>query len=128
MQQGPRVAVIGLDCGTPQLLFGDLAAEVPNIAKLMSEGMYGDLASIAADHGPCLGVRDDGRDARRARDTASATARTRATRVSRSHSGSIDAPAVWDTLGAQGKSSLLIGVPPGFPPPRSSPAGASAAS
>ena len=46
MQQGPRVAVIGLDCGTPQLLFGDLAAEVPNIAKLMSEGMHGDLASI----------------------------------------------------------------------------------
>ena len=46
MQQGPRVAVIGLDCGTPQLLFGDLAAEVPNISKLMSEGMHGDLASI----------------------------------------------------------------------------------
>ena len=46
MQQGPRVAVIGLDCGTPQLLFDDLAAEVPNISKLMAEGMYGDLASI----------------------------------------------------------------------------------
>ena len=23
MRQGPRVAVIGLDCATPQLLFGD---------------------------------------------------------------------------------------------------------
>jgi len=33
------------------------------------------------------------------------------------HSRSITAPAVWDVLGAQGKSSLLIGVPPGFPPP-----------
>ena len=32
MQQGPRVAVIGLDCGTPQLLFDDLADEVPNIS------------------------------------------------------------------------------------------------
>ena len=46
MQQGPRVAVIGLDCGTPQLLFRDLHAEVPNIRKLMGAGMYGDLASI----------------------------------------------------------------------------------
>ncbi len=46
MQQGPRVAVIGLDCGTPKLLFDDLHAEVPTIAKLMGEGMYGDLASI----------------------------------------------------------------------------------
>src|SRR6185312_6347170 len=46
MQQGPRVVVIGLDCGTPKLLFDDLNAEVPTIAKLMGEGMYGDLASI----------------------------------------------------------------------------------
>ena len=27
MQQGPRVVVIGLDCGTPKLLFDDLAGE-----------------------------------------------------------------------------------------------------
>ena len=46
MRQGPRVAVIGLDCGTPQLLFRDLAAEVPNISRLLASGMYGDLASI----------------------------------------------------------------------------------
>ena len=44
--QGPRVAVIGLDCATPQLLFKDLASEVPNITKLMNRGMWGDLASI----------------------------------------------------------------------------------
>src|SRR5436189_2435053 len=44
--QGPRVAVIGLDCATPQLLFEDLAAEVPNINELMARGMHGDLASI----------------------------------------------------------------------------------
>ena len=46
MQQGPRVAVIGLDCGTPQLLFRDLVDEIPNIRKLMDDGMHGDLASI----------------------------------------------------------------------------------
>jgi len=46
MQQGPRVAVIGLDCGTPQLLFRDLIDEIPNIRKLMDGGMHGDLASI----------------------------------------------------------------------------------
>ena len=42
----PRVAVIGLDCATPQLLFRDLADEIPNIHALMQRGMYGDLASI----------------------------------------------------------------------------------
>ena len=46
MEQGPRVAVIGLDCATPSLLFDDLQAEVPTIAALMRRGMYGNLASI----------------------------------------------------------------------------------
>jgi len=46
MQQGPRVVVIGLDSEPPKLLFDDLNAEVPTLAKLMGEGMYGDLASI----------------------------------------------------------------------------------
>src|SRR2546428_9889369 len=46
MVQGPRVAVIGLDCGTPQLLFDRLSDEIPNINALMRRGMHGDLASI----------------------------------------------------------------------------------
>ena len=46
MQQGPRVAVIGLDCVAPQLLFRDLIDDIPNIRKLMDAGMHGDLASI----------------------------------------------------------------------------------
>ena len=46
MAQGPRVAVIGLDCATPQLLFDSLADEVPTINSLIDRGMYGDLASI----------------------------------------------------------------------------------
>ena len=46
MTQGPRVAVIGLDCATPQLLFDSLADEVPTINALIDRGMYGDLASI----------------------------------------------------------------------------------
>ncbi len=41
--------------------------------------------------------------------------------LSIAHSGSIKAPAVWDALGAQGKRSVLIGVPPSFPPPKEFP-------
>ena len=39
MTDTPRVAVIGLDCGTPQLLFRDFEAETPNIHALMQRGM-----------------------------------------------------------------------------------------
>jgi predicted AlkP superfamily phosphohydrolase/phosphomutase len=123
MQQGPRVAVIGLDCATPQLLFGDLASEVPNISKLMSEGMYGDLASVTPPITiPAWACAMTGKTPgelgiygfRNRKDTSYEG-------LSIAHSGSIKAPAVWDALGAQGKSSLLIGVPPGFPPPKEFP-------
>ena len=123
MRQGPRVAVIGLDCGTPQLLFRDLAAEVPNISRLLASGMYGDLASIT----PPITV------------PAWACAMTGKTPgqlgiygfrnrkdhtydgLSIAHSGSVTEPAVWDELGKRGMRSVLIGVPPSFPPPKEFP-------
>ena len=123
MLQGPRVAVIGLDCATPQLLFRDLLDEIPNIRKLMDAGMHGDLASIT----PPITV------------PAWACAMTGKTpgqlgiygfRNRKDHtydglsiatSDAVKEPAVWDALGARGMRSLLIGVPPGFPPPKTFP-------
>jgi predicted AlkP superfamily phosphohydrolase/phosphomutase len=119
MQQGPRVVVIGLDCGTPKLLFDDLHAEVPTIAKLMGEGLYGDLASITPPITvPAWACGFTGTTPgqlglygfRNRKDTTYDG-------LSIAHSGSIKVPAVWDALGAQGKRSVLIGVPPSFPPP-----------
>jgi len=118
MTQGPRVAVIGLDCGTPQLLFRDLADEIPNIRKLMESGMHGELASIT----PPITV------------PAWACAMTGKTpgqlgiygfRNRKDHtydglsiatSDSVKEPTVWDLLGRRGLKSLLIGVPPSYPP------------
>jgi predicted AlkP superfamily phosphohydrolase/phosphomutase len=123
MRQGPRVAVIGLDCATPQLLFGDLASEVPNIAKLMADGMHGDLASITPPITvPAWACAMTGKTPgelgiygfRNRKDNSYDG-------LSIVHSGSIGAPAVWDRLGSEGLSSLLIGVPPGFPPPKEFP-------
>ncbi|HEY6567188.1 MAG TPA: alkaline phosphatase family protein [Actinomycetota bacterium] len=123
MQQGPRVAVIGLDCATPQLLFHDLNAEVPNIAKLMGEGAYGNLASITPPITvPAWACAMTGKvpgqlgiyGFRNRKDTTYEG-------LSIAHSGSVKEPAVWDALGAQGKRSVLIGVPPSFPPPKEFP-------
>jgi predicted AlkP superfamily phosphohydrolase/phosphomutase len=119
MQQGPRVVVIGLDCGTPKLLFDDLNAEVPTIAKLMGEGMYGDLASITPPITvPAWASAMTGRVPGQLgiygfRNRKDATYDG----LSIAHSGSIKAPAVWDALGAKGMKTVLIGVPPSFPPP-----------
>jgi predicted AlkP superfamily phosphohydrolase/phosphomutase len=41
----PRLVVIGLDCVTPQFLFGPWLAEMPNVRRLMESGMHGLLVS-----------------------------------------------------------------------------------
>jgi predicted AlkP superfamily phosphohydrolase/phosphomutase len=117
MTQGPRVAVIGLDCAPAQLVFKDLADEMPNVHKLMTVGMHGDLASIT----PPITV------------PAWACSMTGVTpgqlgiygfrnRKDNTYDGlsvvtseSVKRPAVWDLLGERGMNSLLIGVPPGYP-------------
>lgn len=119
MSQGRRVVVIGLDCGTPQLLFDDLAAETPNIHALMARGMFGDLASITPPITvPAWACAMTGRTPgqlgiygfRNRKDHTYDG-------LSIAHSGSIKEPAVWDLLGQRGMRSVLIGVPPSFPPP-----------
>jgi predicted AlkP superfamily phosphohydrolase/phosphomutase len=123
MQQGPRVAVIGLDCGAPQLLFDDLAGQVPNLSKLFADGMHGDLESITPPITvPAWACAMTGRTPgelgiygfRNRKDTSYDGLQV-------ATSLSVKDPAVWDVLGRQGKRSLLIGVPPGFPPPKDFP-------
>ncbi len=115
---GPRVAVIGLDCAPPQLLFEDLRDEIPNLRKLMESGMHGELASITPPITvPAWACAMTGKTPgqlgiygfRNRKDTtydglAIATA------------DAVREPAVWDLLGARGMRSLLIGVPPSYPP------------
>ncbi len=118
MTQGPRVAVIGLDCGTPQLLFRDLADEIPNIRKLMEGGMHGDLASITPPITvPAWACAMTGKTPgqlgiygfRNRKDTSYEG-------LSIATSDKVTEPTVWDLLGERGHKSLLIGVPPGYPP------------
>jgi len=118
MPDGSRVAVIGIDCGTPQLLFDDLAEQVPNIHELMSRGMHGDLASITPPitipaWACAMSGKTPGQLAiygmRNRKDTTYEG-------LSIATSLSVKEPQVWDELGRRGMKSLLIGVPPGYPP------------
>ena len=115
MQQGPRVAIIGLDCAAPSLLFDQLADEVPNLQKIFFNGMYGDLASITPPITvPAWACAMTGKTPgqlgiygfRNRKDTSYDG-------LSVATSLSVKEPTVWDKLGDRGKRSLLIGVPPG---------------
>jgi predicted AlkP superfamily phosphohydrolase/phosphomutase len=118
MTQGPRVAVIGLDCATPQLLFDKLADEVPTINGLIERGMHGELASITPPITvPAWACSMTGKTPgqlgiygfRNRKDTTYDG-------LSIATSASVKEPAVWDVLGERGLKSLIIGVPPGYPP------------
>ncbi len=117
LEQGPRVAVIGIDCATPQLIFDRLSEEIPNINALMQRGMFGELASITPPITiPAWACAMTGKTPgqlaiygmRNRKDTTYDG-------LSIATSLAVKEPAVWDLLGEHGKRSLLIGVPPGYP-------------
>ncbi len=112
------MAVIGLDCAPAKLVFGDLADEMPNVHKLMSQGMHADLASITPPITvPAWACSMTGNTPgqlgiygfRNRRDNTYDG-------LSIVTSESVKQPTVWDLLGQRGMKSLLIGVPPGYPP------------
>jgi predicted AlkP superfamily phosphohydrolase/phosphomutase len=113
-----RVAVIGLDCGTPQLLFDSLKDEIPNINKLIERSMWGELESITPPITvPAWACAMSGKTPgqlgiygfRNRKDSTYDG-------LSIATSDAVKEAQVWDLLGATGKKSLLIGVPPGYPP------------
>src|SRR5688500_7678463 len=110
-----KLLVIGLDCAAPELLLGD--ESLPNIRRLMEAGCYGRLESvippITVPAWMCMSTSQDpgslGVYGFRNRADHSYNA------LSTVNSKSIQELAIWDQLAREGKRSVVIGVPPGFP-------------
>jgi ATP sulfurylase len=113
-----RVLVIGLDCAEPSLVFGKFRAELPNLSRLASAGVWGELSSVT----PPITVpawmcsmtsKDPGQ-------LGIYGFRNRADysyeKLTIANARSVNEPTVWDYLGRAGKQSYLLGVPPSFPP------------
>jgi predicted AlkP superfamily phosphohydrolase/phosphomutase len=117
MTDGPRMAVIGLDCATPQLLFHDMTDELPNIRSMLDGALIGELQSITPPITvPAWACAMTGKTPgqlgiygfRNRKDTSYEG-------LSIATSLAVEEPSVWDLLGEAGKRSLLIGVPPAYP-------------
>ena len=113
-----KILVLGLDCAAPELLFG--FEDLPNIRRLMDAGAYGRLESvippITVPAWMCLAT---------SQDPGSLGVYGFRNRVDNSYDGlgiatsrSISTLAIWDQLATQGKRSIIVGVPPGYPPRR----------
>lgn len=108
---------MGLDCAAPELLLGE---ELPNIRRLMAGGVYGRLESvvppITVPAWMCMAT---------SQDPGSLGVYGFRNRVDHSYDGFHTADArwfrahtVWDQVAVQGGRSVLIGVPPSYPPTR----------
>jgi predicted AlkP superfamily phosphohydrolase/phosphomutase len=113
-----RLAVIGLDCVTPELFFGPWLSEMPNVRRLMEDGTHQHLMStvppitvpawmaMMTSQDPGMlgiyGFRNRGSYAYE--DTFT---------VNASH---VKAPTVWNILSRNRLRSIVMGVPLTYPP------------
>lgn len=115
-----KLLVVGLDCAAPDLLFGD--ERLTNVRRLMDHGCYGRLESvippITVPAWMCMST---------SRDPGSLGVYGFRNRTDHSYAGlgfvnskSIPELAVWDQVAREGKKAHVVGVPPNFPPRKTS--------
>ncbi len=113
-----RVVIIGLDCAAPQLVFDRFAPHLPNLNRLRERGAWGPLQSVI----PAITV-PAWACAMTSRDPGQLGIYGFRNRKDHSYEGLAMAnanlvreDAVWDVLGREGRSVILVGVPPSYPP------------
>jgi predicted AlkP superfamily phosphohydrolase/phosphomutase len=113
-----RVAIIGLDCAAPELLFSEWIDELPNIRGLIARGVHGELASIV----PPITV-PAWMSMMTSQDPGSLGIYGFRNRRDHSYGGlffasgsSVKQPTLWDVLGKNRRDSIVMGVPPTYPP------------
>ncbi|MGQ4832793.1 MAG: alkaline phosphatase family protein [Candidatus Asgardarchaeia archaeon] len=113
-----KVFVIGLDSAPPDLLFGKFVDTLPNIKRLLDRSIYGPMEScIPAITIPAWMVMATSKTPGELglygfRHRKKGTYND----IWIAHSKMIKEKAVWDYLGEKGYKSILVGVPPSYPP------------
>ena len=111
-----KICVLGLDCAAPEIIFND--ERLVNLRRLMDLGLYGTLQSvvppITVPAWMCMSTSQDpgslGAYGFRNRSDYSYE------KLGFVNSASIKNFAIWDQLAREGKKSIIMGVPPNFPP------------
>lgn len=113
-----KVVIIGLDSAPPELVFDRWSDELPTIKWLTGHGLYGELEStIPSITCPAWASMVTGKDPGR---LGIYGFRNR-TRYDYSEMAFVDSSWVreetlWDILSRYGRRSILVGIPPSYPP------------
>ncbi|MBI5668985.1 MAG: alkaline phosphatase family protein [Chloroflexi bacterium] len=113
-----RVLVLGLDCASPDLVFNQFKADLPNLSRLAASGTWGELESCI----PCITI-PAWSSMMSSRDPGVLGCYGFRNRADYSYSNLVTAngaaikhPRLWDLVGEAGRQVVLIGVPQTYPP------------
>lgn len=118
MKKRRKVIVIGLDCAAPDYVFEKWIDQLPHIRGLIKKGTYGRLRSsdppitVPAWASMVTG-KDPGQLGFYGFRNRSGYGYEEAALADSSF---LKAPTVWDLLGKKGFRSIVMGVPPSYPP------------
>lgn len=118
LSRSKKVFVIGLDCAPPRLVFDEWKEELPNLARMQDEGIWGALESCIPPitvpaWSSMLSSKDPGQLGFYGfRNRADHTYGN----LTVANSTSVKEPRVWDILSDAGKQVVLVGVPQTYPP------------
>ena len=117
-ESATKVAIIGLDCAEPSLVFDRFADHLPNLTRLRDRGAWGKLRScdppitvpawmsmMSSKDPGTLGYYGFRNRADRSYD-----------KMNTATSLAVKEPLLWDYLGRAGKRVILLGVPQTYPP------------
>jgi len=113
-----RVLVIGLDCAPPELLFDQFADEMPNIRRMLDDGVHARMESANPPITiPAWMVMATSKNAGKLgiygfRHRKPGTYND----IWLANSHSIKEKTVWNILGDHDKKVAVVGVPPAYPP------------
>src|SRR5262245_33191811 len=118
MPPAGRLAIIGLDCAEPSLVFGRFRDRLPALRRLAERGIWGRLRSCDPPITvPAWMVMMTGKDPGVLGFTGFRNRADRSyDRLSIVSSRSVAEPILWEILGGRGKQVVVLGVPQTYPP------------
>jgi predicted AlkP superfamily phosphohydrolase/phosphomutase len=114
-----RVVVLGLDGAIPDLVFDRFAPELPHLRQLMDAGSFGRLESVVpAVTVPAWACAMTGRDPGELGIYGFAKRVPQSYRQELVDATDVRRETIWERVGRAGRSVIVVGVPPGYPPRR----------
>ncbi|HHT9153394.1 MAG TPA: alkaline phosphatase family protein [Candidatus Hypogeohydataceae bacterium YC40] len=118
MSQTAKIVIIGLDSAPPELVFDRWLDELPTLKWLTEHGAYGELEStIPSITCPAWATMVTGKDPGRLGIYGFRNRiRYDYSEMTFVDSSWVKEETLWDILSRYGRKSVLVGIPPSYPP------------